>query len=853
MKPNKVWLSGYVTLWLCCSFALGTGEEWVILRSEHSVESERRYQSFSDEELQRQIAVRIDAGGVDRHVQKMRAELARRGNVEERKRIFTALYNTVAPEQQQMLHALLVMSDREAVFHLGELLHHPGQRSLDGVMIGANGKIYDSYTWFGESIWKRAARVFSILVQSVPTTGMDARAIESYDGERMQLWHDWWRRNRPQFQEFFAGKLALEKDIHRIEEIDGLRSKRIGAHTNGAPALILRIYKRVEMLERRYEVEPSLWTAQGSQYIADLLLDFYEALSPYNASYSLLYLPQSLYEESGQWGDHAEITYFPQQSTSDRIALLLRDLERGRSLYQQGHDKEKWYRVAASRTLAMLLSDLIPHFLDFPQTKKHLSAATQHQMEDLVRLARLTRFWDTVHRESIQTDKDLVGRIKELQGLLPERVNKQQDDSSLMVEMIHACALYLVNQYEGGLRSRDVSLALDELFRQMSRLFYLYARQNHSFGDSPRADLLNSIYTQGERFAAHERSVPVDERPGSGIWGDDFRSYSCEEGNESLVREIYRKIEMLLADYEKEESLWNARDIGYVATVLLDFYETLHWHQNQHSRGMLSFRMVSPMRVDEWSQKTLTADPVQTIEERVDAHLNLVVKFILTENEESDYEERVTAYDIAVARSLAMMQASLLPRFLDFPQTQQYLSKDVRQVMEEMVLLARTIHFLNEQRYYPMHTPEDWIRQADHIIGFIPDCINKGRKESSYIVAHICEGIGYLQAQYWKKESLQSANSAKKLVDLLLLYSHRFPPDEDELDGLCSPPVVLLESEYTIENNKLGYYAEAKKSVYSLKRQARSWLSRSENQDRIRVLLDETRMQELEEWMGESE
>jgi hypothetical protein len=87
------------------SFAYGY--QVSIQKTKENIDSLSRFLDYSDEYLWSQgRAARI--------------ELARRGDVKARKRLFADLYSSDLIEQSRALEAMLVLADKEAVYHLGE-------------------------------------------------------------------------------------------------------------------------------------------------------------------------------------------------------------------------------------------------------------------------------------------------------------------------------------------------------------------------------------------------------------------------------------------------------------------------------------------------------------------------------------------------------------------------------------------------------------------------------------------------------------------------------------------------------------------------------------------------------------
>ncbi|HRV30658.1 MAG TPA: hypothetical protein P5169_03030 [Kiritimatiellia bacterium] len=148
-------------------------------------------------ELVKNIAL-IGSGHENRAViRKLRVELARRGDKEERDKLFSALKSPILAEQADALEDVAQLADREAVYHLAEMLSdpNPGGRIT---YVTQDGGIAKSGDCAVSPPRIAAALKLATLIEDppVPPIGADKKF---YTEEDVLTWRRWWETNKANF------------------------------------------------------------------------------------------------------------------------------------------------------------------------------------------------------------------------------------------------------------------------------------------------------------------------------------------------------------------------------------------------------------------------------------------------------------------------------------------------------------------------------------------------------------------------------------------------------------------------------------------------------------------------------
>lgn len=126
-------------------------------------------------------------------MRKLRVELARRGDEEARKQIFTALHSNDLLEQSNALVDTALLGDKEAVYHLAEMLNDPNPggrityRTPDGKVVKSN----DEGVRPPRIV---AAKKLAALVDNPPVPPIGGTK-KYYTEEDVQKWREWWQAN----------------------------------------------------------------------------------------------------------------------------------------------------------------------------------------------------------------------------------------------------------------------------------------------------------------------------------------------------------------------------------------------------------------------------------------------------------------------------------------------------------------------------------------------------------------------------------------------------------------------------------------------------------------------------------
>jgi hypothetical protein len=130
-------------------------------------------------------------------IRKLRVELARRGDKEEREKIFSAMKSPILAEQADALEDVAQLADREAVYHLAEMLSdpNPGGRIT---YVAQDGTIARSGDCAVKPPRMAAALKLAELIENppVPPIGKDKKF---YTEEDVLAWRKWWQANKAKF------------------------------------------------------------------------------------------------------------------------------------------------------------------------------------------------------------------------------------------------------------------------------------------------------------------------------------------------------------------------------------------------------------------------------------------------------------------------------------------------------------------------------------------------------------------------------------------------------------------------------------------------------------------------------
>lgn len=95
--------------------------------------------------------------------------------------------------------SMLVIADKEAVYHLGEMLKDESEYRIKYIRTNPDGSIsYGSIQYSPPSYM--AEYYLSRLVKYPPVNVVD---IDLCTREDIEKWRSWWKKARPQFSDFF--------------------------------------------------------------------------------------------------------------------------------------------------------------------------------------------------------------------------------------------------------------------------------------------------------------------------------------------------------------------------------------------------------------------------------------------------------------------------------------------------------------------------------------------------------------------------------------------------------------------------------------------------------------------------
>ncbi|HVR36439.1 MAG TPA: HEAT repeat domain-containing protein [Methylomirabilota bacterium] len=130
-------------------------------------------------------------------MRKLRVELARRGDPEEREAIFSELKSEDRARQYMAIEDTAKIGDREAIRHLGELLQDPDSGGRY-VTRGPDGeRIVSDQAFLAPSMV--AAMKLATLIENpvVPPIGPDKKFYTQKD---VELWQEWWKTHREAYE-----------------------------------------------------------------------------------------------------------------------------------------------------------------------------------------------------------------------------------------------------------------------------------------------------------------------------------------------------------------------------------------------------------------------------------------------------------------------------------------------------------------------------------------------------------------------------------------------------------------------------------------------------------------------------
>jgi hypothetical protein len=185
----------YLFVILCCSitfvFCMNDVEVYAVKLKESVGRS--GFSDNSDEELRRRIG---ESSSISWALP-MRIELIRRGDLQEKARLLVSLHSQDRVEQYDALRGMKMLANKEAIYHLGEMLNNPRLGGRPAPWIESDGsKTHSDEIYLAPS--KVAAAILTDLLKAPPL-----RKNSEYTDEEMKVWREWWQQVRPQFSEFF--------------------------------------------------------------------------------------------------------------------------------------------------------------------------------------------------------------------------------------------------------------------------------------------------------------------------------------------------------------------------------------------------------------------------------------------------------------------------------------------------------------------------------------------------------------------------------------------------------------------------------------------------------------------------
>ncbi len=175
----------------------------------------KKYLVYSNDDIRDKINNMPAEIWNEKDIFQMKIELARRGDPYERKNLFVMLKSSIPNEKFKALCAMEILSDREAIFYLGEALSDPMPVLpwVQAVKPDGTFVIVDDVYVFPPS--STAASILSRLVKNPPLKKSygNSEKYYLYSDPEIQVWRDWWKVEREQFEEFFEKEPTGEEDV----------------------------------------------------------------------------------------------------------------------------------------------------------------------------------------------------------------------------------------------------------------------------------------------------------------------------------------------------------------------------------------------------------------------------------------------------------------------------------------------------------------------------------------------------------------------------------------------------------------------------------------------------------------
>lgn len=133
-------------------------------------------------------------------MRKLRVELAKRGDKVEREKIFSALHSDNLVEQSDALEDASLLGDKEAIYHLAEMLNDPSPGGRV-TTVAPDGAVIRSSDQAVMAPSMAAALKLAELIENppVPPIGRDKKF---YTEEDVLAWRKWWHANKANFEAF---------------------------------------------------------------------------------------------------------------------------------------------------------------------------------------------------------------------------------------------------------------------------------------------------------------------------------------------------------------------------------------------------------------------------------------------------------------------------------------------------------------------------------------------------------------------------------------------------------------------------------------------------------------------------